>query len=249
MQLINSNSARIYAANCRRQVCQCSQWSSHEAEQIGLVGGPLGTLANLPATIGGIYARGVRIDQLHHIEEIDLVAHRRQKLRNEFTGAAKFEQEKIPTIVALDDAQSASFETLSLLSGLIAEDPSADGQDDDRGRVYMPAVLDAIMPSPLLIICTIWEHRLSFQDDFQIWLQELVDVGVHVTRIACGPMDLDTARGLMKSWNPKESRAIGNEVIDHIAFEANGLRVVNPLVFTQCVSLMEQSRDPLTNEL
>jgi len=248
--------AAVFAEQMRDQMHKSVRIQEHDQEVkreiYGLAMdaiGAMGPLFNLPATIGNIRAHTVKISQLHNIEELDRVVHKRLVLHRAFASASKFERGKIPTIVALDDAQSAGYETLSLLSGLIAEGPGKDGQDDERGRVYMPEALDASMPSPLLIVCTIWEHRMNFQDAFQMWLQELVDVGVHVTRIECEPMDLDTVHRLLNSWDEKGSRAIGNEVIDHIAFDANGLRVVNPLVLAQCVGLMEQSRDDFTNEL
>lgn len=146
----------------------------------------------------------------------------------------------------LDDAQSLSTELLELVSGLIAESPA--DLDGDAERTYLPNALGATMPGPLLIVCTVWEHRLAraFDDPFQVWLGELQELGVRIAEVPCGEISPADAAALCARWDVDPDRR--DDLIDYLKRPGTDASI-NQLVLAAGIGQLEERRDPMTGEL
>ena len=151
--------------------------------------------------------------------------------------------------MAIDDAQSAGFETLYLASGLIVAE-TGEVPDTDGGR-YLPPILDTVVPGPLLIVCTAWEHRVTgqFAEPFQTWIRELDALGVDTEWIPCIDITIDSARQLLRGWDRRSTGTATEQILDHIVQATSDGSRVNPLVLTECVAQLEEERNSFTGQL
>lgn len=173
----------------------------------------------------------------------------RRALYRAFSAASRLHDQPVPLVVAIDDAQSAGFETLYLASGLIAEDTGA--APDAGGGRYLPPILDTVVPAPLLFVCTAWEHRLisGFDDPFQAWLRELDGLGVDIEWIPCSDISIETAQQLLHEWDRESVAATTEQILEHIVQPTADGAVVNPLVLAECVGQLEEERNSFTGQL
>lgn len=188
-------------------------------------------------------AEGYRLLRAH-----DERRERREHVRKSFVASARATGNTTPMIVVIDDAQDIDAETLHLLSGLISTAPDTDDEQPNR---YLPGVIGDVMPAPLLIVCTVWEHRLNggaYQEPFQEWLHELIDLGVDITYRRCAEFDLYEAEQVLGAW-PGASPAVRLDLRSRIAHVVDERTVVNPLVLSLGVAMLEETRDVVSGAI
>lgn len=187
----------------------------------------------------------VAIGRLRRTSELNLEKQRRS-VAKAFTTVGR--ERKRPLIVAIDDAQNATFELLYTVSGLIASSFDVPGGDQERD--FLPSILDTALPAPLLIVCTAWDHRLNgaFDDPFQVWLREITELGIDVTFQPCEELSWDESADLLDNWSSAwhDSRA---SLLQHLSDPADPSKAINPLVLATAIGQLEESRDLFTGEV
>jgi thioredoxin-like negative regulator of GroEL len=175
----------------------------------------------------------------------DLLVAQQHAIHEAFRSCHGARSDLPPTIVVLDDAQSLEYETLLLVSGLIGM-----ADETDVGREYLPSSLGAALPGPLLIIATVWEHRLvsSVDDPLQRWLKEVETLELDTEWIPCREFGLARARDLMTTWREGDDDGV-QQLLAHLNRSTGGIPAVNPLVLASAVGTLEEHRDPFSDSL
>ncbi|MEE9098320.1 CDC27 family protein [Arthrobacter nitrophenolicus] len=192
----------------------------------------------------------------HYVEFSKLAAHRpepqqaRREALHELFRLSSLEH-SAPTVVVLDDAPALTAESLYLLSGLVAKGPPPESNLDDlMGETklmnqFLPLAAENRISSPLLFVCTAWEHRFlgRFEDPFLTWLHEMEELPVVIDWVPCEQFEIGEAASILQSAKCGVDSEQIRKVIKHIQTSSPEGELVNPLVLTSVIAKINEERE------